>query len=941
MVSQAADANSKANSAKRSEIDKLQDASERASELRRVILRHDGLYQSGTPEIPDADYDALVRELLALEEAHPELQNSDSPTQKIAGWASDLFTKVTHAVPMMSLDNAFDEAELGEWHQRILRLLGAKARQEVLFEGEDPGNEGEAGEGEAASKQAESATIELGGFVCEPKFDGLAISIRYENGRYARAATRGDGTEGEDVTANVATIQSVPRRLTGEAPAVLEVRGEIYLPISDFEEMNKQREEEGLDRYANPRNTAAGSLRQKDPAATAARPLAFWCYTLGEHEGTPDFDGHSDVLEYLKQAGLPVNDQWKLCADLAEVKEHLAEAERTRHDRDWEVDGVVVKLNSLAHQQQLGVTSRHPRWAIAYKFAPEEKSTKLLDISVSVGGKGKATPFAELEPVFVGGSTVQKATLHNEDQVRLKDVRPGDVVVVRKAGDVIPEVLGPVESERPEGLPKWKFPETCPCPLAAPLTREEGDAAHYCTEPQCPSQKWRAIKQFASRKAMNIEGLGEEWIQHFVEAGIVKDVGDIYFLDNSMLDALQMEAPLGRVQAEKILEGIEKSKDVSLAKFLKEFIEGIGEKKGKILANYFGHIDKLLNATFDDIAAIKGISYNDANNVKKFRDDYEVQALIEDLLFAGVPLGNSKEILPEHSKKTFQSIELSSPLGLKVEKIIDGLGDERMKQIAEQGIAKDISELYQLDIEILSELIVTRTFGEQQRKNLFKQLKLSKQRSLGQLLFALNIRHLGDAVADLIASHFGHLNEIMAASVEEIAAIDGVGETIATSVCEFFQQEDKQQLVERLREAGVNFKENKPESDINTPQIFAGQTLVVTGGIEGWGSRDDVKDAVVARGGTFTNSVSGKTSLLIRGVSPGKSKIDKAEKLGIQIISGEAFTKLLSASSLDADETQIRDLLAQFGAPESESSTLETLIQNLLVLASEQGMTEE
>ena len=921
---------------------------ERVAELRQAIIRHDDLYyQSGTPEIPDADYDILVRELRILEEAHPELQTPDSPTQRIAGWASDLFTKVTHAAPMMSLDNAFTIAELNEWYQRILRQLGTKAKQELLFGGEDAEGENTekaGGTGENVGEPGVSGpdVTELGGFVCEPKFDGLAISIRYENGKYVRAATRGDGTTGEDVTANVATIESVPMRLRGsDAAAVLEVRGEIYLSIPDFEKMNSQRETEGLPRYANPRNTAAGSLRQKDPAATAARPLACWCYTLGEHQGTPNFKNHREVLEYLTEIGLPVNNQWKFCADLTEVKKHLTIAEQTRHDNDWEVDGVVVKLNSLAHQQQLGVTSHHPRWAIAYKFAPEEKSTKLLNISVSVGGKGKATPFAELEPVFVGGSTVQKATLHNEDQVRHKDVRPGDIVVVRKAGDVIPEVLRPVHTERPKGLPEWEFPKICPCPLATPLTREEGDANHYCTEAQCPSQKWRSIMQFTSRKAMNIEGLGEEWIQHFVEAGFVEDVSDLYSLNDELLDKIQIESSLRDTTAESILKGIEESKNVELAKLLEVLIDGIGKKKGKILATHFGHIDDLLSATIDDIATLRGISVSNAKKIKEFAEDHEAQALIEELRLAGVSLGDSKGSMPTHKKQTFQPVALDGNMGSRMKDIIEKIGEGRIEQIAEQGIARSVAELYQLELETLSSLKVTRNFGEKQKENLVEQINLSKQRSLGQLLFGLNIRHLGDTVADLIAAHFGHLDKIMAASAEEMADIDGVGETIANSVYEFFKQDDTKQIIERLRAAGVNFaeqqlthSEQQLTHNTDAPQIFTGLTVAVTGGIEDY-KRDDVKAAVVARGGIPANGVTGKTNLLIRGDSAGKSKIAKAETLGISTMEGRAFARLLLASNPEAYMTQTSKLSTQLTELANENFTPADRVQSLLALVSE------
>ena len=387
----------------------------RAAELRRADSHYHGEFYYGrdAPEISDADYDALVVELRELEERYPELATADSPTRTVGAAPSELFAPVAHEVAMMSLDNAFDIDELRAWATRAASRLDGPT----------------------------------GPYVCELKFDGLAISVRYERGRLVRAATRGDGRVGEDVTHNVATIDGVPDRLGSGAPDVLEVRGEIYMAVSAFEHLNEAREAAGEARYANPRNTAAGSLRQKDPAVTAERELSWWCYQLGTVEGGPAFERHSQTLKFLADLGLPVNDAWTLAAELSDVEDYVQRAERQRHDHDYETDGVVIKVDDLARQSELGATSHHPRWAVAFKFPPEERNTKLLAIEVSIGGKGKATPFAVLEPVFVGGSTVQLATLHNEDQVKVKDVRPGDTVVVRKAGDVIPEVLGPVPSE--------------------------------------------------------------------------------------------------------------------------------------------------------------------------------------------------------------------------------------------------------------------------------------------------------------------------------------------------------------------------------------------------------------------------------------------------------------------------------------------------------------
>ncbi len=448
------------------------DPVQRVAALRELVERYNAeYYEQDAPSVPDSTYDAVARELQRLEAEHPELATADSPTQRVGSAPSSGFAPVAHRVPMMSLDNAMDEGELHEWGERTTKRL------------HDLGHD--------------DAEVR---YVCELKIDGLAMSIRYEGGRMVQAATRGDGRTGEDVTANVATIATVPDRLEGDVPEVVEARGEIYMPIATFEALNESQERAGKPRYANPRNTAAGSLRQKDPSMTASRGLSFWCYQLGEVVGGPALEGHAAALEWAGGLGLPVNPATRVFDDLGEVYAFCREWIDHRHDLPYEIDGVVVKVDALSLQRDLGATSKAPRWAIAFKLPPEERTTVLRDIHVSIGRTGKVTPFAELEPVFVGGSTVGLATLHNEDQVRLKDVRPGDTVIVRKAGDVIPEVVGPVLDERPKGSRPWTFPTTCPCDLHSELVRVEGESQHRCLHPECPYQRWARLCHFASSR---------------------------------------------------------------------------------------------------------------------------------------------------------------------------------------------------------------------------------------------------------------------------------------------------------------------------------------------------------------------------------------------------------------------------------------------------------
>jgi DNA ligase (NAD+) len=574
----------------------------RAEALRRELDEHNERYfVFDDPVVSDAEYDALMRELLALEAQYPDLVTPDSPTQRPGGTPSATFAPVTHVVPMLSLDNAFTADEVRAWYVRIARLVPGP----IVFVG-------------------------------EPKLDGLAISLLYEEGRLVRGATRGDGAVGDDVTVNIATLRTISKQLVGPSvPARVEVRGEVFMPIAAFEELNRQQGELGQRLFANPRNAAAGSLRQKDPRVTASRALDFYAYQLGVQEGGPTLRSHHETLAWLQDLGLPVNPHIETLDELDAV---IAFCERTlerRHALGYEIDGAVIKVDDLGQRVEMGATSRAPRWAIAFKFPPEEKTTRLNGIMVSIGRTGRATPFAQLEPVFVGGSTVGLATLHNEDEVARKDVRPGDTVIVRKAGDVIPEVVGPVLAKRRRGLRRWHFPTSCPA-CGTPLVRLEGEADYHCVNIECPEQRVQRIVHFAGRGAMDIEGLGEERVRQFVNAGLLRDAGDIYSLTVDRLVPLERMAAKS---AENLVASIEASKTRGLARVLVGLgILHLGPTAAQAVARSLGELERIESASVEELTAIDGVGPVIAESVARFLAVRRNHHVIEKLRHAGVDL---------------------------------------------------------------------------------------------------------------------------------------------------------------------------------------------------------------------------------------------------------------------------------------------------------------
>lgn len=691
------------------------DPGARIEELRREIEHNSYLYYAkDAPVISDAAFDSLMHELRALEAAHPEFHDPNSPTQRVGGYVGEQFAPIRHERRMYSLDDAMDASELDAWLDRVEESFGGMVD-----------------------------------VVCELKIDGSSIALTYQDGSLVRGATRGDGTTGEDVTVNVRTVKNLPLRLLPGAvdglvdpSRAIELRGEVYMPKSSFEALNRAAEANGKQPFANPRNAAAGSLRQKDASVTASRDLSTFLYAIADQRALA-FDTQWELLHWLGEAGFHVNPDVKLCTTRDEVHEFCQRAIERRGDLPYEIDGVVVKVNSFARQEEMGYTARAPRWAIAFKFPPEEKTTLLRDITVQVGRTGKLTPVAEMDPVRVAGSTVARATLHNEDEVLRKDVRVGDTVIVRKAGDVIPEVLGPVVSLRPADAQPWSMPKECPS-CGSPVIREEGEADYRCISIDCPAQALERLLHWASRTAMDIDGMGEEIVARLVESGRLSDVADYYTLDEVELSLLDM----GRVN------------------------------------------------------------------------------------------------------KDGEAIRLGKTVAAKLVSAIDQ----------------------------------------------------SRDRALSRVLFGLGMRHVGKTTAEALAASYRSMDELRAASEEDLAAVEGIGPKIARSVYLFLRTPDNIAVIDRLRAHGVRLADHAAEDGDKLPQTLAGLTFVLTGTLVQSGmTRDEAGAALKARGAKVSSSVSKKTSFVVAGEAAG-SKYEKAIVLGVPVLDESELLRIIETGEAPASE---------------------------------------
>jgi DNA ligase (NAD+) len=661
--------------------------------LRSQIRHHNHLYHVlDDPEVPDAEYDRLVRQLTALEKEYPELITPDSPTQRVGAEPIKAFGTIRHVVPMLSLDNAFSEDELRDFHRRVTERLGIEDAAHGL------------------------------GYSAEPKLDGAAVSLLYQKGDLVRAATRGDGTTGEDITHNIRTINSVPLKLLGNGyPVILEVRGEVFMPRAGFQRFNELARKKGEKTFVNPRNAAAGSLRQLDPRLTAERPLDMYAYSVGQVEGGALADRHSIVLDQLQEWGLKICPERKVVDGIEGCLDFYQDIGNRRDSLSYDIDGVVYKVDRLDYQQQLGFVSKAPRWAIAHKFPAQEELTVVRDIEFQVGRTGAVTPVARLEPIFVGGVTVSNATLHNMDELHRKDVRVGDTVIVRRAGDVIPEVVRVVKKRGARRKAKVKTPSKCPV-CGSKVIRIDDEAVARCTGGlYCEAQRSEALKHFVSRRALDIEGLGSKLIEQLVAIGRIKTPADIFSLDRDEL--IEMER-MGEKSADNLLASIEKSRETTLSRFL----------------------------------------------------------------------------------------------------------------------------------------------------------------------YGLGIREVGEATASALASFYGKLEAIMKAEEEDLQTVPDVGPVVASRIRAFFGETHNAEVIQRLRDSGVHWKESEPTAKPSDGPL-AGQTFVLTGTLIGM-TRDEAKDRIQALGGKVTGSVSKKTNYVVYGDNPG-SKLAKAQKLAVDTIDQSGLEKLL------------------------------------------------
>lgn len=584
-----------------------EEARRRIEHLREEIERHNyNYFVLNQPTISDAEYDRLLRELQQLEEQFPQFKSPTSPTQRVGALPQTEFKTVRHSIPMLSLANAFSDDEVREFDARVRKL-------------------------------AETEKIE---YVAEPKFDGLAVELVYEDGVFVLGSTRGDGETGEDVTANLKTIKSIPLKLRTpkdlHIPKKLEVRGEVYMEIADFRKLNEEREERGEPLFANPRNAAAGSLRQLDPAITAQRRLHIFCYDVGQTIGI-EFHTQEELLKTLPRYGLRVCPIYKVCKNIDEALEFYREMQERREELPYESDGVVIKVNDFRIREIVGEVSRNPRWAIAYKFPPKQATTRVKDIIVQVGRTGKLTPVAVLEPVPLGGVTVQHATLHNQDEIDKKDIRVGDWVLIQRAGDVIPEVVQPIVARRTGAEKKFTMPERCPV-CGDKVVRLPDEVDYRCVNISCPARLKESILHYASKSAADIEGLGERWVEALMNAGLVKEIPDLYRLKERLIELVRLER-MGPKLAENLLNAIEKSKKISLARFLYGLgIRHVGEHLAELLAQRFRSLDALMNASEEELLQVEEVGPTVAQSIRSFFQDERNREMIRKLREAGVQI---------------------------------------------------------------------------------------------------------------------------------------------------------------------------------------------------------------------------------------------------------------------------------------------------------------
>ena len=606
----------------------LRDAEARARALRERLEEANYKYHVlDEPEISDAEYDTLLRELVVLEQQHPELVTGDSPTQRVGPAPIDAFAPYVHSKPMLSLGNAFDADELRAFDARVRKLAGTETA-----------------------------------YTCELKIDGLATALRYVEGVFERGGTRGDGTVGEDVTSNLRTIRSLPltlRKARGGAPSLIEVRGEVFMRKSDFERLNRRRTAKDLPAFANPRNAASGGVRQLDPRATAERKLSFFAYGVGDVEGKTPFRTQHELLAYLGSLGFPTNRNEERCASIEDVIAFCTRWEGERASLDYEIDGVVVKVDDLTTQERLGAAGKDPRWAIAFKFRAAEAKTRLLDIEVNVGRTGTINPFAVLEPVPIGGVIVRKATLSNQDVIDRKDIRIGDAVIVRRAGDVIPEIVGPVLSERRGNPRRYKLPVKCPA-CGSPVERPEGEAMAYCTNGACPAQLRERVRHWCSRGAMDVEGIGDTLATQLVDLALVHDVADIYALDAAQLETVPR---MGEKSIANVLSSIEASKRRGLPRVLTGLgIRFVGSQNAVILAGDFGSIDAIAQASLEELQASEGVGERIAESVRFFFEQETNRSIVDRLRKYGVVMTAPKRAKAAAGKLAGKTFVLTGTL---------------------------------------------------------------------------------------------------------------------------------------------------------------------------------------------------------------------------------------------------------------------------------------